>query len=101
MNYKVLTVIIVFFFSSCDKISKKNTSLYDLIPENSEFVISIKNLSKFKSSVTNNDYLNTVINSNLTVTPIPMNSLKGWQSHWQSHLEFFLKMLLRQAQQKY
>ena len=38
-----------------------------MIPENSEFVISIKNLSKFKSSVTNNDYLNTVINSNLTV----------------------------------
>ena len=67
MNYKVLTVIIVFFFSSCDKISKKNTSLYDLIPENSEFVISIKNLSKFKSSVTNNDYLNTVINSKLTL----------------------------------
>ncbi len=67
MNYKVLTVIIVFFFSSCDKISKKNTSLYDLIPENSEFVISIKNLSKFKSSITNNDYLKTVINSNLTV----------------------------------
>ena len=67
MNYKVLTVIIVFFFSSCDKISKKNTSLYDLIPENSEFVVSIKNLSKFKSSVTNNDYLNTVVNSNLTV----------------------------------
>jgi len=66
MNYKVLTVIIVFFFSSCDKISKKNTSLYDLIPENSEFVISIKNLSKFKSSVNNNDYLNTIINSNLT-----------------------------------
>ena len=67
MNYKLFTVIIVFFFSSCDKISKKNTSLYDLIPENSEFVISIKNLSKFKSSVTNNDYLNTVVNSNLTV----------------------------------
>nr|AOE06200.1 hypothetical protein [uncultured bacterium]CBL87586.1 hypothetical protein S18_920_0025 [uncultured Flavobacteriia bacterium] len=67
MNYKVLTVIIVFFFSSCDKISKKDTSLYDLIPENSEFVISIKNLSKFKSSVTNNDYLNTVINSKLTL----------------------------------
>ena len=67
MNYKVLTVIIVFFFSSCDKISKKNTSLYDLIPENSEFVISIKNLSKFKSSVTNNNYLNTVINSKLTL----------------------------------
>ena len=66
MNYKVLTAIIVFFFSSCDKISKKNTSLYDLIPENSEFVISIKNLSKFKSSITNNDYLNTIINSNLT-----------------------------------
>ncbi len=67
MNYKILTVIIVFFFSSCDKISKKNTSLYDLIPENSEFVISIKNLSKFKSSINNNDYLKTVINSNLTV----------------------------------
>ena len=67
MNYKVLTVIIVFFFSSCDKISKKDTSLYDLIPEKSEFVISIKNLSKFKSSINNNDYLKTVINSNLTV----------------------------------
>ncbi len=67
MNYKVLTVIIVFFFSSCDKISKKNISLYDLIPEKSEFVISIKNLSKFKSSIANNNYLKTVINSNLTL----------------------------------
>ncbi len=67
MNYKVLTVIIVFFFSSCDKISKKNASLYDLIPEDSELVISIKNLNKFKSSITNNDYLKTIINSNLTV----------------------------------
>ncbi len=67
MNYKVLTVIIVFFFSSCDKISKKNISLYDLIPKNSEFVISIKNLSKFKSSVSNNNYLKTVANLNLTL----------------------------------
>ena len=67
MNYKVLTVIIVFFFSSCDKISKKDISLYDLIPKNSEFVISIKNLSKFKSSITNNNYLKTVANLNLTL----------------------------------
>ena len=67
MNYKVLTVIIVFLFSSCDRISKKNLSLYDLIPENSELVISIKNLNKFKSSINNNDYLKAVVSSNLTV----------------------------------
>ena len=67
MNYKVLAVIIVFLFSSCDDISKKTVDLYDLIPANSEFVISIKNLSKFKSSIENNNYLNKVAYSNLTI----------------------------------
>ena len=67
MKYKVITIIIVLVFSSCSNIVKKETNLYDLIPEDSKIVLSIKNLSKFKSSVTNNDYLNTITNSNLTI----------------------------------
>ena len=64
MKFKVVTIIIVLVFSSCSNIVKKETNLYDLIPEDSKIVLSIKNLSKFKSSVTNNDYLNTITNSN-------------------------------------
>ena len=67
MNYKVLAILIVFIFSSCENIAKKEINLYDLIPVSSEAVISIKNLNKFKSSVANNNYLNSVANSNFVI----------------------------------
>lgn len=67
MNYKVLAILIVFIFSSCKNIAKKEINLYDLIPVSSEAVISIKNLNKFKSSVANNNYLNSVANSNFVI----------------------------------
>ena len=67
MRYKVLIVLIVFIFSSCEKIVRKDIDSYDLVPKNSKAVISIKNLGKFKNSLENNSYLNSVSNSNMTL----------------------------------
>ena len=66
MKYKILPAIIFILFS-CDNIIKDEVSSYDLIPENTEILISVKNLNKFKSSLTDNEYLNAVVNSNSTI----------------------------------
>ena len=65
MRYKVLIILIVFIFSSCEKIVRKDVDSYDLVPKNSKAVISINNLGKFKNSLENNSYLNSVSNSNM------------------------------------
>ena len=65
MRYKVLIILIVFIFSSCEKIVRKDIDSYDLVPKNSKAVISINNLGKFKNSLENNSYLNSVSNSNI------------------------------------
>ena len=67
MRNKVLIILIVFIFSSCEKIIKKEINSYDLLPENSKVVVSVKNLGKFKNSIDNNGYLNSIVNSNLTI----------------------------------
>lgn len=67
MRYKVLIILIVFIFSSCEKIVRKDIDSYDLVPKNSKAVISINNLGKFKNSLENNSYLNSVSNSNMTL----------------------------------
>ena len=66
MRNKVLIILIVFIFS-CEKIIKKEINSYDLLPENSKVVISVKNLGKFKNSIYNNSYLNSLVESNLTL----------------------------------
>jgi len=66
MKYKILPAIIFILFS-CDNIIKDEVSPYDLVPENTEILISVKNLNKFKSSFTDNEYLNAVVNSNFTI----------------------------------
>ena len=66
MKYKILPAIIFILFS-CDNIIKDEVSSYDLIPENTEILISVKNLNKFKSILTDNEYLNAVVNSNSTI----------------------------------
>tara|TARA_S200000501_G_scaffold120938_1_gene113784 strand:- start:13472 stop:15340 length:1869 start_codon:yes stop_codon:yes gene_type:complete len=65
MRYKVLIILIVFIFSSCEKIVRKDIDSYDLVPKNSKAVISINNLGKFKNSLENNSYLNSVSSSNM------------------------------------
>ena len=65
MRYKVLIILIVFIFSSCEKIVRNDLDSYDLVPKNSKAVISINNLGKFKNSLENNSYLNSVSNSNM------------------------------------
>ena len=66
MKNKVLIILIIFIFS-CEKIIKKEINSYDLLPENSKVVISVKNLGKFKNSIDNNSYLNSLVESNLTI----------------------------------
>ena len=66
MRNKILIILIVFIFSSCEKIINKEINSYDLLPENSKVVIAVKNLGKFKNSIDNNGYLNSLANSNLT-----------------------------------
>ena len=66
MRNKILIILIVFIFSSCEKIINKEINSYDLLPENSKVVIAVKNLGKFKNSIDNNGYLNSLVNSNLT-----------------------------------
>ena len=67
MRHKVLIILIFFIFSSCEKIIKKEINSYELVSENSSVVISINNLGKFKNSIDNNGYLNSLVNSNLTI----------------------------------
>ena len=67
MKNQLLNIIIVIFFLSCENLSNEELSLYDLIPENSQVVISVKNLGKFKNSIENNNYLTSVVESNLTL----------------------------------
>ena len=54
MRYKVLIVLIVFIFSSCEKIVRKDIDSYDLVPKNSKAVISIKNLHEANTTHVNN-----------------------------------------------
>ena len=67
MRNKLLFILIFFIFSACEKIIKKEINSYELINENSKVVISIKNIGKFKNSIENNGYLNSLVNSNLTI----------------------------------
>ena len=67
MRNKILIILIVFIFSSCEKIINKEINSYDLLTENSKIVIAVKNLGKFKNSIDNNGYLNSLVNSNLTI----------------------------------
>ena len=60
--------ILFFLLFTCEQIVEKEIDKYHLIPPNSKAVISIKNLSKFKNSLFNNNYLKTVVNSNSTLT---------------------------------
>ncbi len=67
MRLKALIILIFLVFSTCEKIIKKEINSYDLVTENSRVVISVKNLGKFKNSIDNNGYLNSLVNSNLTI----------------------------------
>ena len=67
MRNKLLIILIFLIFSACEKIIKKEINSYDLITENSKVIISIKNIGKFKNSIDNNGYLNSLVNSNLTL----------------------------------
>ena len=67
MRFKILIISIVFIFLSCENIVRDDLNSYDLIPKNAQVVISVKNLGKLKNSIENNNYLKSVVNSNLTI----------------------------------
>ena len=67
MRLRILIISIVFIFLSCENIVRDDLNSYDLIPKNAQVVISVKNLGKLKNSIENNNYLKSVVNSNLTI----------------------------------
>ncbi len=67
MKFRILIISIVFIFLSCENIVRDDLNSYDLIPKNAQVVISVKNLGKLKNSIENNNYLKSVVNSNLII----------------------------------
>ena len=66
MRTFLLSFFLFFILFSCKNITEE-IQPHDLINKNSKIIISINNLSKFKNSIANNHYFNSIINSNLTL----------------------------------
>ncbi len=76
MNYRILLIIALLFFSCTEK---KNTSstLLDFVPKDASLVIKINNLSGLKSELKNNEFL-SLIKSNTIYTNV-FESIKNIQ----------------------
>ena len=75
MRSYLLLILLFFLITSCGSVLDKKVDSYDLIPDESRIVISIKNLNKFKSSINNNDYLASIVASDSTLNKM-INSLE-------------------------
>ena len=64
MNYRILLIITLLFFSCSEK---KNTtsSLLDFVPKDASLVVRINNLSGLKSELKNNEYLSLLKSSTI------------------------------------
>ena len=61
MKKSLLTILFAFLIFSCDNYVDSSVKIENYIPESSSVVVKIKNLSKFKNSIINNEYLNKLI----------------------------------------
>ena len=61
MKKSLLTILFAFLIFSCDNYVDSSVKIDNYIPESSSVVVKIKNLSKFKNSIINNEYLNKLI----------------------------------------
>ena len=63
MKKSLLVIVFVFLIFSCDNYVDPSTKIDNYIPENSSVVVKINNISKFKNSIINNEYLNKLSNA--------------------------------------
>ena len=61
MKKSLLTILFAFLIFSCDHYVDSSVKIENYIPESSSVVVKIKNISKFKNSIINNEYLNKLI----------------------------------------
>ena len=61
MKKSLLTILFTFLIFSCDNYVDSSVKIENYIPESSSVVVKIKNISKFKNSIINNEYLNKLI----------------------------------------
>ncbi len=61
MKKSLLTILFAFLIFSCDNYVDSSVKIENYIPESSSVVVKIKNVSKFKNSIINNEYLNKLI----------------------------------------
>ena len=58
MKKSLLAIVFAFIIFSCDNYVDSSAKIDNYIPESSSVVIKINNISKFKNSIINNEYLN-------------------------------------------
>ena len=63
MKKSLLTIVFAFLIFSCDNYVDSSAKIDNYIPESSSVVIKINNISKFKNSIINNEYLNKLSNA--------------------------------------
>lgn len=61
MKKSLLTILFAFLIFSCENYVDSSVKIENYIPESSSVVVKIKNISKFKNSIINNEYLNKLI----------------------------------------
>jgi len=65
MRTKIVLLLVLSLSFSCINKNELKSIKYDIIPENTKALVSIKNLEKFKSTFENNSYLKSLLSSNL------------------------------------
>ena len=63
MKKSLLAIVFTFLIFSCDNYIDSSAKIDNYIPESSSVVLKINNISKFKNSIINNEYLNKLSNA--------------------------------------
>ena len=63
MKKSLLAIVFAFIIFSCDNYVDSSARIDNYIPESSSVVVKINNISKFKNSIINNEYLNKLSNA--------------------------------------
>ena len=63
MKKSLLAIVFTFIIFSCDNYVDSSANIDNYIPESSSVVVKINNISKFKNSIINNEYLNKLSNA--------------------------------------
>lgn len=64
MRIYLISILCYLITISCVQLIDSDSNEYDFIPNNSNIIITVKNVSKFKNSILNNEYLKSIISYN-------------------------------------